>query len=93
MVRKRLGMTVLLGSMLLTFTTLFALPASVEGRPQALTPEQLRLVAEKERVRAAANISFVAEGPANAQPDAPTRPFTKKLQTTRAELLTNWQTR
>lgn len=92
---KRLVLSILLASALLTVSTVLAFSASAQSGPpqRALTPEQLRLVAQKERARAAAGVPAAPRRPDSnyAGPDAPARRFAGTVQVTKAELRARWQ--
>ncbi len=89
--KRRLVGGILIAAALLTLVT-FIWPLSVYGAPPApLTPEQMRLVAEKERAKKEAGMvdRLGPEGEIFIQPGAPVRRFIKTIQVTKAQLLTD----
>lgn len=91
MTKFRFASTIMVASLIFTALTFLVLPASVQGSPTALTPDQLRLVAEKEQAREAAGLSDPGDIAADAKPDPKVRSYSKTLQTTKAELLERWK--
>jgi len=90
--KRRLAWGVLLVAALLTFVTL-AWPRGVQGAPPTpLTPEQMRLVAEKERARKEAGIVDLStpEG-VYVQPGEPVRQFIGTIRVEKAKLLADME--
>jgi len=86
--KGRLARGILLVAALLTLVTL-AWPGGVQGAPSApLTPEQMRLIAEKERARKEAGMVDLStlEG-VYAQPGEPARQFVGTIYIEKGELL------
>ena len=87
-IKRRLVWGVLLTAALLTLVTL-AWPGGVQGAPPTpLTPEQMRLVAEKERAKKEAGIADLSSSEGMyVQPGEPVRQFVGTIQVTKAQLL------
>lgn len=87
-IKRRLVWGVLLAAALLTLVT-FAWPGAVQGAPATpLTPEQMRLIAEKKRAKREAGIPDLPspEG-AYVRPGQPVRQFVGTIPVTKAQLL------